>query len=144
MPFKRTAPAVFLLSFTIAVARLTAQTGPIDGIWVPVSAELSGKSFPDEVLKTIKMVVKGDKFLVTVGDSPDSGELKFNNTAKPKTIDILGTEGPNKGKTFLAIFERDGDTMRMCYDLSGAARPKEFKTAENTQLFLVTYKLQKP
>ena len=44
----------------------------------------------------------------------------------------------------LAIYERNGDTLRVCYDLSRKARPTEFKTAEGTRLFLVEYKLQKP
>jgi uncharacterized protein (TIGR03067 family) len=56
---------------------------------------------------------------------------------------ITGTDGPNKGKTFLAIYERDGDTLKVCYDLSGKAHPTEFKTAQGTQLFLVTYKREK-
>lgn len=144
MRIRLVAAVAIVLSFAVAGGPVSAQSSPIEGTWLPVNAELAGKPFPDEVLKTIKLVVKGDKFLVTVGDSPDSGQLKIDNTAKPKTIDIVGTDGPNKGKTFLAIFERDGDTMRMCYDLGGTARPKEFKTMENTQLFLVTYKLQKP
>jgi hypothetical protein len=40
--------------------------------------------------------------------------------------------------------ERDGDTLRICYDLSGKSRPTQFKTKEETQLFLVTYKQEKP
>jgi uncharacterized protein (TIGR03067 family) len=59
-------------------------------------------------------------------------------------MDIIGTDGPNKGKTFLTIYERDGETLRVCYELSGKSRPREFKTAEGTQLFLVTYTRQKP
>jgi uncharacterized protein (TIGR03067 family) len=59
-------------------------------------------------------------------------------------MDITGTDGPNKGKTILAIYERDGDTLRVCYDLSGKSRPTEFKTETGTQLFLVTYKREKP
>jgi len=34
--------------------------------------------------------------------------------------------------------------LRICYDLSGKSHPEEFKTKEGTQLYLVTYKLQKP
>ena len=29
----------------------------LEGTWVPLSAELSGKKFPDEVLKTMKLVL---------------------------------------------------------------------------------------
>jgi hypothetical protein len=38
----------------------------------------------------------------------------------------------------------DGDTLKICYDLSGKGRPTEFKTTEGAQLFLVTYKREKP
>ena len=64
-------------------------------------------------------------------------------SAKPKALDITGTEGPNKGKKIPAIYERNGDTLRVCYDLSGKSRPAEFKTTAGTRLFLVDYKLQK-
>ena len=73
----------------------------------------------------------------------DQGTIKLNASAKPKALDITGTEGPNKGKTIPAIYERKGDTLRVCYDLSGRKRPTEFKTEAGTQLFLVEYKRQK-
>jgi uncharacterized protein (TIGR03067 family) len=116
----------------------------IQGIWLPSAAEFAGQKFPDEVRKTIKLVVKGDNYTVLVGTLADKGTFKLDASAKPKAIDILGTEGPNKGKTILAIYERSGDTLRVCYDLDGKSRPTEFKTKEGTKLFLVTYKLEKP
>jgi uncharacterized protein (TIGR03067 family) len=116
----------------------------IQGTWLPSAAELGGKKFPDEVRKTIKLVVKGDKYTVTVGKQVDQGTVKLNPKALPKELDITGTAGPNKGKTIRAIYERDGDTLQVCYDLSGKSRPKEFKTRAGTQLFLVTYKREKP
>jgi uncharacterized protein (TIGR03067 family) len=115
----------------------------LDGTWLPSSAELAGKQFPDEVRKTIKLVVKGDKYTVTVGKDVDQGTVKLNPAAKPKAMDITGSDGPNKGKTILAIYERKGDTLRVCYDLSGKNRPTEFKTEAGTQQFLVEYQRQK-
>jgi hypothetical protein len=44
----------------------------------------------------------------------------------------------------LAIYEIDGDTLKVCYDLGGKNRPTEFKTKEGTALFLATYKREKP
>jgi len=134
---------VFL--FSLAARSGDAKDGDtIQGTWLPSAAELGGKMFPDEVRKTIKLVIKGDKYTVTVGEKVDKGTVKLNPAAKPKALDITGTEGPNKGKTILAIYERNVDTLRVCYDLSGKNRPKEFKTKEGTQLFLVTYKREKP
>jgi uncharacterized protein (TIGR03067 family) len=56
---------------------------------------------------------------------------------------ITGTGGPNVGKTFPAIYEIKGDTLRICYDLSGAQRPTEFKSVAGTKLYLVTYTRKK-
>jgi uncharacterized protein (TIGR03067 family) len=116
----------------------------IQGTWLPSTAEFGGKMFPDEVRKTIKLVIKDDKYTATVGKQVDQGTVKLNPSAKPKAMDITGADGPNKGKTFPCIYELDGDTLRICYDLSGKSRPTEFKTKEGTQLFLVTYKREKP
>jgi uncharacterized protein (TIGR03067 family) len=116
----------------------------VQGTRLPATAELGGKMFPDEVRKTIKLVVKDEKYMVTVGENIDQGTIKLNPAAKPKELDITGTEGPNKGRTILAIYERDGVTMRVCYDLSGKDRPKGFSTQPGTQLFLVTHRLEKP
>jgi hypothetical protein len=67
-----------------------------------------------------------------------------DTSADPKTMDIKGVEGPNKGKTCLAIYELKDDKLTICYDLSGESRPTEFKTQPKTQLFLVTYEREKP
>ena len=115
----------------------------LDGTWLPSMAEMAGKKYPDEVRKTIKLELKGDKYTVTVGTNEDRGTCKLDPKAKPKALDITGTEGPNKDRTILAIYERKDDTLKVCYDLSGKSRPSEFKTTEGTRLFLVEYKLQK-
>lgn len=119
------------------------DTDSLEGTWAPSAAELGGKMFPEDLRKSMKLVVKDSSYTVTVEKGVDKGTVKLNTKAKPKEMDITGTDGPNKGKTFLAIYERDGDTLRICYDLGGKARPTEFKSAEGTQIFLVTYKLEK-
>jgi uncharacterized protein (TIGR03067 family) len=116
----------------------------LEGTWLPSTAELAGQKFPDEITKTIKLTIKGAKYTVTVGKMIDKGTCKLDMSATPKTIDIVGTEGPNKGKTILAIYELTGDTLKVCYDLGGKARPTAFESKPDTQLFLVTYKREKP
>ena len=116
----------------------------MDGTWLPSAAELGGEKFPDEIRKTMKLVLEDGKYTVTVGKNPDRGTVKVDSSKKPKELDIVGTEGPNKGKTILAIYELTDDTLRICYDLSFKARPTEFKTSKETKLFLVTYTREKP
>jgi RNA polymerase sigma factor (sigma-70 family) len=112
----------------------------IQGTWVPAAAELGGKKLPGEGLKAMRLTLTGDKYTAQVGGQTDRGTIKLDPARKPKAMDVVGTEGPNKGKTTLAIYELTGDGLRICYDLSGKARPAEFKTKADTQLFLVTYK----
>jgi uncharacterized protein (TIGR03067 family) len=122
---------------------LESEIKSLAGTWTPTSGELGGQPFPEAVLKATKLVVDGNKYTVTVGDQVDRGVVKIDATKKPKTMDITGEDGPNKGKTFLCIYELNGDTLKVCYDLSGKARPEEFKSKEKTLIFLATYKRAK-
>ena len=138
------ATLVLVLSFSSVAWSDDAKDDSLDGTWLPATAEFGGKMFPEEARKSMKLVIKGDKYTVTVGkEGNDEGTVKRMPSETPKAMDITGTNGPNKGKTFLAIYEHKGDTLRVCYDLSGKKRPTEFKTSEGTQLFLVEYKRQK-
>jgi uncharacterized protein (TIGR03067 family) len=138
--------AACLLAVLIAFPVLAEDKGEpkMDGVWAPTSAELGGMKLPDEIVKGLKLVIKDSKYTVTVGVQTDKGTVKVDASTKPKSLDITGAEGPNKDKTFLAIYELTGDTLKVCYDLSGKARPTTFETKPNTQLFLATYKREKP
>jgi len=98
----------------------------------------------DALLKSIRLKLESGKYEVLVGDQPDRGTYTLNATSTPKSMTIRGTEGPNLGKTFPAIYELNGDTLRICYDLSGAKRPTAFQSVTGTQLFLVTYARSSP
>lgn len=138
----------FVLTLVLAVLQIARGEAPTDrdvmqGTWLASTAELAGKPFPDKVRQAIKLTLQEDRYTVTVGKNPDQGTFKLDPAARPKVMDITGTEGPNKGKTIPAIYELDGDTLKVCYNLGGKDHPTEFKTSEGTQLFLVTYKREK-
>jgi uncharacterized protein (TIGR03067 family) len=112
----------------------------LQGDWVLVKAELAGQPFPDAVLKSISLKLGDGTYEVIVGDKPDRGTFEVDASTTPKGMVIQGTVGPNAGKTFPAIYEVEGDQMRICYDLSSAARPVAFKSEPGTKLYLVTYR----
>lgn len=115
----------------------------VQGNWKPAKAELAGQAMTEDVLNSISLKLDNGKYEVLVGDKPDKGTYTLDSATKPKSMTITGTEGPNHGKTFPAIYELKGDTLRICYDLSGAKRPTEFKTLAGTKLYLVTYHRKK-
>src|SRR5262249_33232564 len=100
---------------------------------------VGGQPMAEAVLKSISMKLTEGKYEVLVGEQPAKGTYMLDAGTKPKSITVTGTDGPNNGKTFPAIYELKGDTLRICYDLSGKARPVEFKSAAGTKLYLVTY-----
>ena len=115
----------------------------IQGIWKPVTAVLGGKPMPPPVVKAITLTLTNGMYDVAVeGERSDKGTVKLDPKASPRKMTITGTDGPNLGKTFLAIYELKEDILRICYDLSGEKFPTEYKSIEGTKLYLVTYKRQ--
>lgn len=137
-----------VLVLTLTASAWWAQAGEdrksLEGKWTPVSGELAGAKFPEAQLKTITLMLADGKYTVTIADKVDVGTYKIDPAAKPKSIDITGTEGPNKGKTITAIYELDKDTLRVCYNLSGKDRPTEFTSSKEKPFFLVVYQRAKP
>jgi uncharacterized protein (TIGR03067 family) len=115
----------------------------VQGTWKPATAEFAGQAMADRILKSISLKLEDGKYVVYVGNEPDRGTYTLDSAARPKGMTVTGTEGPNQGKIFPAIYELSGDTLRICYDLSGAKRPAEFKSIAGTKLYLATYIRQK-
>lgn len=129
----------FAISLTALADDKPGDAKALQGVWIPVKAELSGQPMSDDVLKTITLELKQNEYAVYVAGQPDLGTWTLDPSAKPKAMKITGVKGPNAGKTFPAIYELKADVLRICYDLSGAKRPSEFKTSPGTKLYLVTY-----
>ena len=130
-------------SLTAFAANSSDDTKAVQGTWLPVKAELAGQPLPDTVLKSISLKLDNGKYEVFAAGKPDKGTYTIDSTTEPRSMTVTGSEGPNNGKTFPAIYELKGDMLRICYDLSGAKRPTEFKSIAGTQLYLVTYNRKK-
>jgi uncharacterized protein (TIGR03067 family) len=137
----------------VAVGLMVAADKPADdakkelkkfeGTWKFASVEMGGEKVPLEGLKDAKLELKDNKFTSTIGKEVYKGTFKVDVSKKPKTIDITFTEGPDKDKTFLGIYELDGDTYKVCLDPSGKKRPKEFKTEKGSMVVLEVLKREK-
>lgn len=116
-----------------------------NGVWKPIAAVLGGVRLPKASLNAITVRIQGAAYEVTVlGEKePDQGTSTLDESTTPKRMTITSTNGPNRGKTFLAIYEmKDDRSLRVCYDLSGKQFPKEFKAPKGTELYLVGYRRQ--
>jgi uncharacterized protein (TIGR03067 family) len=101
----------------------------IQGTWKFTSQEMDGKPVPAEALAGMTIVFSGDKWSVRQdGKEIQAGTHKFDPAKKPGHVDAVVTAGQDEGNTMLGIFELKGDTMKVCFDPKGKARPTDFKT----------------
>lgn len=111
-----------------------------EGKWKAVSAVLAGTPFPDEVTGSILLNLTGDQYEVSVGGTSDRGSCLVDLRTSPHRMTITGTEGPNAGKTFLAVFDFEGpDRMRVCYVLNASGFPVGFESTAENGAYLVVY-----
>ena len=54
--------------------------------------------------------------------------MKLTPARIPKELDQTITTGPNKGKTFRAIYDIDDDQHRVCFTAPGKERLAEFSS----------------
>ncbi|HWF20455.1 MAG TPA: TIGR03067 domain-containing protein [Verrucomicrobiae bacterium] len=134
---------IIAAAFSALAADPVDDAKAVQGTWAPAEAILGGKPMSVAILKTISLKMHSGKYEVLVAGNPDKGTYQIDSASKPTGMTIVGTEGPNRGRKFPAIYEIKGDTLRICYDLSGAKRPAEFKSIPGTRLYLVTYNRKK-
>jgi uncharacterized protein (TIGR03067 family) len=117
---------------------LKGDLGKLQGNW-------TGMSGPEKNV-AIVLVLKGRSVTINV-TRPDGGqavahkgEIRIDEKTTPKQWDWTkftrpdGTEEPDR----LAIYELDGDTLKLCVGGPGNARPSEFQQGENGPPNLVT------
>lgn len=136
--------AILLLSVAVAADDAAGELAKFQGDWIIVSFIVDGKPAAADVVKTIKLNVKGDVSTFTIGAVTAMGSYKLDPTKQPKWLDILVTSGAEKGMTKLSIYEFAGQELKICH--SGANvkdRPKEFASKPGSGHILEVWKKAK-
>jgi uncharacterized protein (TIGR03067 family) len=133
-----------LAVLAVASTGLCADPKPakesLSGSWNLTSGVMAGEKMTDEVRKGVRLMLRNNgTYISKVGDDPDQGTYTVDKSKTPSTMTLVGTSGPNKGKTMLAIYELDKGTLKVCYDMTGKAFPSDFESKKDTQSFLATY-----
>lgn len=68
----------------------------------------------------------------------DSGDYLVDDAVSPQAIDIVGREGPNAGRTMLAIYQLEADRLTVCYDLDGEERPSNMQADDDADQLLLS------
>lgn len=113
----------------------------VDGHWVPIGAWVAGEVVPIAELRVARLVLEGGAWRIEdrTRSVVDRGDYLFDPSTRPRSLDLVGREGPNAGRHFRAIVEIDGDLLTVCYDLDGGERPSSTEPQEDLLLLTITY-----
>lgn len=108
----------------------------MQGKWVPVEIIANGKTLEAEVLNAIKVTLHENTYKTERPNGVDEGTFKLDESTAPKTMNLTS----DSGRDIPAIYEISDDTFKACYAVSNASKPTEFKSVEDSNHILVTYK----
>lgn len=132
---------VVLVTFVGGAEAKQKDAEALQGTWQLTAGEANGQALTDKDLKDGKLVLKGDRYTVTLaGKKTAAGTQKLDPKKEPKTIDIVDASGPDKGKTSLGIYELKGDEFRIVFASPGKARPTKFATGPDSGQWLHVWK----
>jgi uncharacterized protein (TIGR03067 family) len=123
---------------------IQSELKKLQGTWNLVKEINDGKEMSAEEAKKTRVIFDAEgKWKVEFdGKIVAEGTLKLDPSKKPKTIAYTFTQGEEKGKTFLAIYELDGDSFKHCGVLQGA-RPTEFASQAGSGHILIMFQREK-
>jgi uncharacterized protein (TIGR03067 family) len=137
--------AAALCSAAEPTAEAKKELERLQGTWVMAGLEVNGEAVPEAKLQGTTLVIRGDTYLVKVKDTTHEATIAVDPGKKPKAIDMFLPSGTDAPKLSPGVYELDGDTLRICrHQMPGEDRPTQLGSWPNTNLFVVTWKRQKP
>ena len=139
-PWSLSLPAfAFGLALTLAASGCMTPAlfaDRVQGVWAPEQAQLGGQPLPLAAFQGALLTLQGGAYdFVT-----DKGSYRIDIDGGQYAMDITGTEGPNQGRTILAIFKLEGDRLTICYELGTGPRPDAFESPKGSKHFLISYR----
>jgi uncharacterized protein (TIGR03067 family) len=116
----------------------------LQGSWQLERVEENGKQTEADGLKGHLILFAGDHFILrTPSEEPQTGLLRLEVGRKPKTMNATILMGANRGTTMLGIYAFEKDALKICVDVQGEERPKEFTApAKSTRRFMIYKRLR--
>jgi uncharacterized protein (TIGR03067 family) len=127
-----------VISPALPAAAADADQAKLNGKWIIESFEYNGAAV-ERLIGAVREIKDDAYSLTPKSGDPITGAVKaLDSTKTPKTIDL-----EFNGQTRLGIYELDGDTLKLCYNLNQAERPIAFASKPDSGLVLVIHKRAK-
>ena len=122
----------FTAAIAVAEDKSANDAENVQGTWQAVGAEANGEKSPDDQVKELQIVFKGDE-VFTIKPEGEGRKVKFklDSSKTPNAIDLIAIDGSDQGKIAAGIYSLKNGQLRLCVNLFGrdtTQRPTEFKT----------------
>ncbi|MBA4188400.1 MAG: hypothetical protein C0467_10385 [Planctomycetaceae bacterium] len=121
------AGCLMVLAFTGIVLADEKALKELEGTYTVIALEKGGKPAPKEIVESLKISIKGENFTIMIGTDEKKAKIKVDASKTPNTIDIMPSDGPEKGMTFPGIYKAEKGELTIVFLEKGSDRPKEFK-----------------
>jgi uncharacterized protein (TIGR03067 family) len=116
----------------------------LEGSWTIVSREVDGEASAPASLKNQSVMIAGNDYIRSRGQSALHGAFTLNVGKQPKQINLRFRDGADKGKLLQGIYELDDEKVRICLAPAGKSRPTEFVSNPGSGHVLEVLKRDKP
>jgi uncharacterized protein (TIGR03067 family) len=151
MAMAKCVPAVLVLG-SLAFAPVEGDAAAralkeLQGEWRGVEMEAQGKRAPAAETQKFRVLIKGEEITFQPGPGARKSKFKLHPGRKPRGIDLIPQDGPDKGKTVKGIYALEKGRLRLCAANYGGdinRRPKAFRTeAGDGRALLVLERVKK-
>jgi uncharacterized protein (TIGR03067 family) len=139
-----TLTSAFLFTGGDITEAIKKDKAALQGTWKVTASESKGEKVPADDIKLF-LIFKGDAILVREGGKDGSNfTYLLDPLKKVKEMDLTLKVGPQKGRVDRAIYELDGDKLRICIQTNkDEARPRDFATRAGSDLWLIVLQRSK-
>jgi uncharacterized protein (TIGR03067 family) len=111
------------------------------GTWKMVHCTWNGEPQPGDV----QWIVQGDYYLIRQDQQTHTDPYPFKLDASQKHIDVDHHDTPKGtwGGKLKGIYEITGDTLRVCYDLTGDRYPKSFDAGPGSRQVVYEFRRER-
>lgn len=128
-----------LLSLALAgLSAWAADLASFNGTWIIKSAEMNGAEVSDGGLDGIVLTLRDGAYTYEGSEGVAKGKFTVDFSKSPPTMDVTETEGPNVGRTIVAVAELTDGGWRAAYGFTGT-RPSGFTTSDGDGVVIARY-----